>query len=272
MLTTPGRQALMQATMDRYKQCERGGDTSCILDYLCIKESIMVGFTQCENWNRFSTLSSSQAPHSANQIKTLETLWKKTPKPSHNETSQVMKENHEGRSSLVQWETEALTGCSLCRETLRSCSFQIRQILLWQPRELCFPSPGNYAAAILPQRCSTGACDLRVSRADFLIGYCMLMQGLRVASQTHSHDFKKRCADMLAVSCCVTGTKETMKMDSDTPGINDFSQKWQTKKQVLDSLLHLLMTGPSISLNSHSKYSLTTIINNDSLKCTFFYH
>lgn len=79
MLTTPGRQALMEARMDRYQQCERGGDTSCLLDYLCIKESIMAGFTQCENWNRFSTLSSSQAPHSANQIKTLATLWEKKP-------------------------------------------------------------------------------------------------------------------------------------------------------------------------------------------------
>lgn len=125
-----------------------------------------------------------------------------------------MKENHEGRSSLVQWEREALTGCSLCRETLRSCSFQICQILLCQPRELCFPSPGNYAAAILLQRCSTGVRVLRVSRADFLIGYCVL-------SQTYSHDFRKRYADMLAIACCVTGTKEMMEMDSDTPGIRN---------------------------------------------------
>lgn len=169
-LTTPGRQALMEATMDRYQQCERGRETSCLLDYLCIKESIMVGFTQCENWNRFSTLSSSQAPHSTNQIKTLETVKPPPKKPSHNETSRVMKENHEGRSSLVQWEREALTGCSLCRETLRSCSFQICQI---RTGSFVF----HLLVIMLLPFCCRAAPQVFVfsglAELTFLIGYCV---------------------------------------------------------------------------------------------------
>lgn len=125
-----------------------------------------------------------------------------------------MKENHEGRSSLVQWGKRRVDRLQLVQGNPEKLLLPNSPNSPLTAQELCFPSPGNYAAAILLQRCSIGVRVLRVSRADFLIGYCVL-------SQTHSHGFRKRCADMLAVSCCVPGTKEMMKMDSDTPGIRN---------------------------------------------------
>lgn len=82
----------------------------------------------------------------------------------------------------------------------------------WQLRELCSPSHGNYAAAILWQHlCSTGAPVLWVTKAEVLIGYCML-------SKTLCHDFQE---DILAAFCHIPeGIRETIKMDADTPGIS----------------------------------------------------
>lgn len=175
----------------------------------------------------FNTVSSFQAPNSENDRKAFETL--------KNSLKNV------DRMHLVEVKAEVTPS-------------KFAEFSPWQLRELCFPSPGNYAAAILRQHlCSTGTPVLRVTKAEFLIGYCML-------SKTLCHDFQE---DILAAFCHIPeGIQETIKMDADTPGIRT-KEEWKIVKDMTSAWIQLNDNNIpwNISFNS-------LIVNRDKLKWT----
>lgn len=137
----------------------------------------------------FNTVSSSQAPNSANKRKTFETL--------KNSLKSV------DRIHLVEVKAEVAPS-------------KFAEFCPWQLRELGFPSPGNYPAAILRQHlCSTGAPVLMAMRAEFLIGYCMLCQTL-------NHDFQE--AVCRHISCILPCSSRNT-----TDNKNGYGHSWNKK-------------------------------------------